>query len=675
MEKLLEEYDKMEPLIFPTIEERFASINQKGQSEISKIVSICRRSFYEMYAFTLAQKEKPTEDQSEIIKSSILEVKDILEVVNPINVQSFTSFISEAYANPPQLAQALAKSINSSYSMHLINLTIPSIFGFFTTKEQSAQASSFYTVLSSLLPYDLFCNSVSPFFVNSCLESFNDNFVGSFFFANYLKPFNARRFSDFIINTFKEKIRFIPQAQFSLIRFLSLQWSSTKLWKFLVRSLIIPTISIHYYSSPFAHARLVQFNIDELCEELRKSEKFPALDLTVSWPFEMPGDFIFTNGVSMFKVVFTKKDIESMLSFQESVKYHGASLSEILSDVNADNYEPFSITFYPKIPIPPQFPMRSLFFNEEVIEPPNDNQNAQLWNSISDAAEAIRKTPIEVIRKRIRTTNALLDEKLATMDTNRILEYGLTDELSKLTYSAEIFEQLLAHKMHERKLRDFLSLSSDFEQKTALIYSTKLNKNKKQKFWQRIEKTQGSSYVKFFAALQFISSTEQQFIKPVKAKLERMEETFQNIIFIKQKKIGASTINQNLQQRIMENNMLLSFVNKDSSFIDRAVVLFSYLKSVEYFCNIASMDDSREQFDSMIHFAIAVNNVQWILRTSLIIDGCLFTDPRFSSYIGNMYSEVWAKFKATLIQFMAGHESILMDFITMTDDSTFKVQE
>ena len=670
---LLKQYEQLYGLTIPNVEDKLQKVDEDGQQLIKQLVYSARKSYYEIYAQKLTKTQKPPFESKDIIASSMIPTKDILEVSGPINVQAFTSFVSEAYANPPALAKAISNNLNSKHIVHLVNITVPSLFGFFTTKEQSAQASSFYTVLSSLVPFEVFTAFCAPFFLATSMEIFAQNLVQSVFFTNYLKKFDASRFVDYTIREFKRNIRYLPSAQSSLLRFLSFQWNAKKLWTFLIQALIVPQFCIHSAYSPFAHAFLVNFQIEDLVQEFeRRTNSFPSLDLTVSWPYEVPGDFIFMDGTVTFQLLLTKADVESLLFCQDHIKYYGCSLQKFYDELKSSTLEPFALIFYPKMPTPPLFPTRPLLFHGKVIDRPPSDQNVKLWVSIKEAGESIRKTPVEVVLGKLKTCNSLLDQTINQIDTSEILRYGLLTELSELTTSCDILEQILSHKMYAAELYSFYKTSEDFEQKTALLYATHLKKNKKNHFWTKIDAIKGSPYIKFYTALTFITCTESQFLKPIKDLLPVMENIFGDIILTKQKNIDYIGMNPILQQRIMENNMLLSFVNSDCAFIDRAIVFFNYLQRVEDICNITSIDDSRESFDQILHFAIVINNAKWILKTALLLDGILFSDERFATHIGDMYMNVWEKFKSSFIQFLSCNVDLYMQFVNLVSGDTLK---
>lgn len=670
MQDFLKEYESLRPFIFPNISNRLQETDTKGSDFLRKIFFTNRQSFYQRFASNYIDYQRNNILFNDYLTSANETPVDSLTVINPIQAQGFSQFLQSIYSNSPVLVDAVCKNMNNHNFNHIINIVIPALYGFFSTKEQSAAALTFYTCMSANADFQTYCNIVAPFFCNANIDSFCEKLIDSVFFSNYLKKFNASRFCDLVINKLQKLIRFLPTSQFQLIRFLSLNWENSKVWKLIIQCLIIPAFQLNVPFNPFAQSPLVDFEYYDFIDELKKFESFPTLNLSVSWPLEIPGDFVFFNETFTFELTLTKFDLDTISSFHQYVPYHGARLPDIVRDIKTRPFQPFRVIVYPKIPIPPRVSARNLFFEQKSLEIPSDNHMAQLWVSIKDTAESERIDPINLIQQNIKTGNQILNEKLDKLDKEHLLSYGVQSELSDLYFEASNFEKLLTHTLELSRLRMYFKSCIGFQKKVSMRLAKRTAIKIKGKYWQTIDKMIGPGYSRLYTALVLLDQGEQEFLKPIKADLTNLEKKFNQVkedsmlTLAREVSLGSTTA----QSLISENNVLLSIVNDDSPFLSRATVLLHFLHIFSLFCQTYSIDDTRDSFDQMLHYAIAMNGTSWLLKTVILLDGVLFGDPKYESSIGKMYLESWQKFKASFLQYIAVDGQLLDGYIKLSGE-------
>ncbi|EAY15896.1 hypothetical protein TVAG_165240 [Trichomonas vaginalis G3] len=672
MDELLKKYDELKPYLFPNIALKLDEIDASGNQLTRHVLRKNRQSIYELFAHDFIDYQKNSSYFSDLLESSYQTPVDSLLIINPLHAQGLCQLLQTIYSNPKSLAKAISENLSSPYFHHIVNLAIPAIYGFFSTKEQGAQALSFYTCLSAQVNFSVYCHIIKPFFMNSNMDNFINQLVTAIFFSNYLKKFNPDRFCDLIVNKTQKFLRFLPTSQFQLLRFLSLQWDNVSIWRLIINCLIIPAFTLQYHFNPFAHSYLVKFDLQQVIKCLQTYDAFPTINLSVSWPLEIPGDFVFLNNTCTYEIILTKADIEAIQCFTNYMTYHGPKLPEILKEIKSPSFKPFSIVFFPKIPLPPSFPSRPLFFETKTYEPPNDNRMAQMWVSICEAATEIREDPINVIRNKIQTQNHMLNAKLAEMNMDDVLMYGVQTELSELSNNARNFERLLNHKLEMSRMNGFNALCGIFESKTSFLVAKKMVNKVKGKFWQIISNMSGTSHVRFHSAIIMLDQGENEFLKPIKSSLSVLHKKFAKVTEMKMVECSKEITlgSTSFQSQISENNVLLSIVNESSSFLSRATVLLYYLKTFNTFCECYSIDDTRESYDQMMHYAISMNNTSWLLKTVLLLDGTLFGDARYEKEIGKMYLDLWQKFKASFLQYLSYDEQLLVGYIKLSGEGT-----
>lgn len=310
---------------------------------------------------------------------------DAFPHITPTQVQFITNFISYVHNNPHLIVKALNLLFNSSNhkaedSQKILYLkqffficysALPSIFGFFSTKEHLTMAFNFYcsmiefsensisVVEHSLIPF--FCNSSTSIFIDAV---FNDFCLPLFYDRRFSKNSAVQpprkltilktEYMPVFLQVIKNKYELLPHVHQLLLKYLKIYgWTDKNLLLFFINHFLFSQVMRRVHSSQFVYfdSSLKLFN-----EEIIKDTSIDffgsliELILKPNSAFELKSGYI-PFDLSYIHVLTTTLDIKTLLTALISIDpTHKIPLTATQflssSSIQKSNYTPFFIKFF-----------------------------------------------------------------------------------------------------------------------------------------------------------------------------------------------------------------------------------------------------------------------------------------------------------------------------------------
>ena len=681
LQELQSIWDELYPIIPNGIDTRLNEVDEYGD-KVSMDVLVLNRQI--TYLLSVRNKQIHISSKfsvSDLVVSAASDPQEALRTFAPLEVQSLSALINYLLTKPSVLAEAVAKANHQSVDVwSLINITIPTVFSFFSSRECSTFAYNFYLCLSTLMPFNVYIGYVYPFFNTSAVAPFSEAVFHDFFWKNYLSQPPPLVFAQKLLAIARDRIFFLPEAHLGLLRGLSLRATQEQIWLLLITDILLPHLLSEENMTPFIHTSDMKANIEAVVKILIKHVQskggeleLPSLDLTGSM-LEVPDAFLPFGQSFYIDLIMTQLDIRNLVSLGFDLPHHWERLTEMANAQKRDPLCPFRVRVFPRLPKPPSFPQRPLIFrNFGEHKMPHCGVIAQLWSEVENIAEARRVTPFEILlRKPIRNGNRMLDLKMEATDIGELVRFGLEYGVAIMTETAKLFEKLMQHRMELFNLSKWQRMARDFvtriSYETAKSISDKFCKRRPEKLlnriWQTIERLEGPPQVKYWSVMMILDRVEPVVLRSHLKEIHALEQRFSALRDYKENHIdeGPDFASKAMKQCMWEASALLSFPNTHSCLFTRHMILATYLAEIEKLIVAAGWEDSRQDFEKIVHFSLSAIECTWTLRTVIFLQATLFTDERLLAFVSPRHADIWKKFTVAFIQFLSGDISLLTEY-------------
>lgn len=674
--ELFEIYSNLRPYVPCGIESKLIRVDIEGD-EVSKQVVFINRQIIYLYGFQNRYVvNKQLISDRELLTSATSFPYDALKFLEPLEVQSITVLIWQILAKPSDFAQRVYKSAGTPSFSFLIELTIPAVYGFFSTQETSACAYNFYSAISMIAPYDIFVWIVSPFFKSATVNHFSDAVFRDALSSNYLPKSAEIQLAQSIIDISAKRMNFLPESHNALLRFLSTIYKPSQIWMLILKVLVVPQFLLKIPLSPYFHANSPCVKFEKVLHILRDADKFseirfPQLSLNQSL-FEIPEAFLSYGQSLSYDLVLTLNDVYVLATIEPMLTQDSPKILNVVLKNKNQVMLPWKIKYYPKKPRPPFFSLRPLVFDcIEIPKPLDDNENAQIWQMLEEECANYHMNPFDVLSSPIAKTGVnLLDYKLNHMDRSKLKIYGLKVKDAELTRYAIIFEDLLIHQMQFHKLRTWLEIGEECVGMFGYMIAAReymqnyINMKPKvllNNFWKILNDQPKIKSERLWLSIQLLSKLEPAIINPHKKVIDDLNNKYSRIMLKYQSRIrkGIEFTSDALTQCMWESSGILTFVNASSPLRSRYIALITYLYEIQKLIYARKMQDSLQEIDAIIHFTFTTGHFDWVLETVILLDGVFFNDPRFNTNCDDELIDIWKQFTVAFIHLLQEDEELL----------------
>ena len=676
--ELLRVWQSLSPIMPDHIDSRLNEIDEYGDIVSRNVLFLYRQCTCLMSIHNkMVQNQK--DSLRELMDSVSVEPQEALRIFAPLEVQSISALINYLLTKPSVLAEAIVKVNHQTLDFwHLINITIPTVFSFFSSREVSGLAYNFYLSLSTIVPFNVYIGYVYPFFNTSALAPFSEVVFREFFWSNYLSVPAPLALAQKLIDIALNRIKFLPETHLGLLRVLSLTVTPEQIWTLLIADVLIPHLSFEQNVTPFLYTNeKLKSSLDGAVKILNKQVNGKGGELVLA-PLnlkgsmvEVPDSFLPFGQAFYVDLIMTPLDIRNLVALGFDLPHHWKRLTYMANNPNLDRCAPFRVRVFPRLPKVPSCPQRPLIFHDlGDYKMPQSGVNAQLWSEVEKAASDLRVTPFDLLQKKpIRTGNHMLDLKLEATNLAELTHFGLQSTVAILTETASLFEQLMEHQMALSNLLKWEQVARDCIMTVSYEVAKRLGdtfcKRRPEKLfstiWETIDELEGPLQVKYWSVMMILDRIEPVALRPHLKDIKGLEKRFLNMRENKENRIreGPTFESRAMSRCMWEAGGILSFANVSRNLLARCMILSIYLEEIQKLIVAAGWEDSREAIDNIIHFSLATSESTWVLRTVIFLQGTLYSDQRLVTFLTSQQAETWKKFTVAFIQFLSDDVDLL----------------
>ena len=573
-------------------------------------------------------------------------------LISPSITQQTNIFLSYLYNNIQLLANAVLKFCKNERYLHLINVSIPSLFSFFTDAEILEATYVFYLHILNLSTPDVstpillpFFNSMITFrFIENVMSKFLPEFVADKRSLSKMKHTIVAHFAKMLFLIIKEKLTLLPEKIVTLIYLMnSLKWSVEDITKLFFDKFFMTQAEIYINGSPYSII-LPQFK--NIVNSIRNNTEFMN-DLFSSFS-------LFASNVTIPSLYapFEEKLITILISYDDLVVIwnclmnYSQDLPYSVREFNVKNCDkqqtPFYINFSPKTVYLYEKPFRSLLFKRKETKHPFDENNPltleyeHLYQSYKNEIYKIGeiKTPFELAKKQ--------------NNTKEFIDYCLECSVCDLREQANEFELLLWYRMHIKIISEWLSISlskTKIIKRIAISVLPPLPKADLFGTYASVFETPSTSQIAF---IQTMHPIIQEAVNINKTYFKDIDSCWKKLLSKKKSVVDTEILSHisPAMQTIFWDSVQVLGTSDSVPFEKRFFVIFLAIKML----NRLPLHPSF--LSKIIAHAITFSHPDKLLHSFLLLNVLIVRDSEFMSTINENELRAWTNFETIILNYV-----------------------
>ena len=371
---------------------------------------------------------------------------DALSIVTPQQVQLISGLIDFVCKNPVPIIRGLEFLLQKQRFNDFLFLcysALPSVFGFFSTKEHLMSAFSFFCTLVGTSNHLLIKHALLPFYCNCCTFRFVENLIDSFclnffhddrFYETKVKADVMKEYTKPLVSSIIDSFPLLPQTHQFLIKFMKTRgWTNEQVLDFFINDFVINQLLKYMSSTPFK----VHYDFFlKYSQKIILNDFLPITQVCFNSNslYELPsGYYIFD--LYFVHILMTTNDVKSILDVLTEAGEAPQCVKQFTNFANltSTTYEPFWIHFYPKKPNPVD-----LYLN---------------WRPVVFSQIDLSLYPMEEYEKHLKLSQR--DNNIAENDPEKLKMFTKIQKIVDYNNKSQIFETYLVHQMAQLELKHY----------------------------------------------------------------------------------------------------------------------------------------------------------------------------------------------------------------------------
>ena len=572
--------------------------------------------------------------------------------ISPSITQQINIFLSYLYNNIQLLANAVVKFYKNERFFHLINVSIPSLFSFFTDAEVLEGTYVFYLHILNLTTPDIatpillpFFNSMITFrFIENVMSKFLPKFVADKRSLSKMKQAVTTHFAKKLYIMIKEKLTLLPEKIVTLIYLMnSLKWSVEDITKLFFDKFFMTQAELYINGSPYSII-LPQFK--NIVNSIRNNSEFMN-DLFSSFS-------LFASNVTIASLYapFEEKLITVLICYDDlnvlwnCLMNYSPDLPYSVREFNVRNCDkqqtPFYVNFFPKTVYLYEKPFRPLLFKRKETKHPFDENDPK-----SLGFERIYQSyKNEIIKSGEMTTAYELARKQSK--NKEFINYCLECSVCDLREQSNEFELLLWYRMHIKIISEWLSISlskTKILKKIAISVLPPLPKEDLFGTFISVFETPGTSQIAF---IQTMLPAINEAVNINKTYFKDIDSCWKKLL-AKKKSVVDTEVLDNISpamQTIFWDSVEVLGTSDSVPFEKRFFVIFLAIKMLN------RLPLPQNLLSSLIAQAITFSSPETLLRSFLLLNVLIVRDLQFMGTINENDLRAWTSFETIILNYV-----------------------
>lgn len=672
-EDLYKEYQKLEDYYIPCIEEILYKAKDEVDELTLEILDINRRSNLYFFIRDLNFFTLYTSKKNYILHYSCLSPKAPISILNePLLVQAVKEVIKDYHNDIPKLVKKVILYDKKKNVNILANLTLPGLFGNFSSLEYLDLAYDFYSLLLKESPYDKFKQFSLPFFNNASCYTFYEQVFNTTFLLKSELINTSEKFIQKLIDVTSEHIRLLPHKHLRILNKIMSLYNRVKMWSFICEILLLPNFKCLLRYSPCSINVIDSINQKEVSKILRDITNktdcefhFPKLPECII-NHEIPKMFVSNKSDFEVMLILSIYDIKILIDLKPEIGYLQSKLEQISSQFNDEDYTPmiFKSTirqcFYPTYYLYPIFLCTSnIFYNI------NDKYHKQFWNVLERDSPKFNLKPHNMLLTEIKSQDSRFNSAFIG-DHNlkartRFLKYVFKRSIYKISENNKDVEEMLKHKQCDKDNKKYKDTCISYLYYRAFesgykIYISKVTMSDiiGQNYWHEIESQSfGEKPIGFWFCLLYLNTSELYARKKCKREFESLELLYDKYIRRIEDKVYSTrkSLPEFISRHVSYIGKLLRLTNDQTQLFRRIIVLFYFVEQLTVFAECSNCELDSETLLKIFALCLAQSS-SWIYSTTILLDTFLFDQEKSKKYISETLSTNWKIYNTLFIKFL-----------------------
>ena len=592
--------------------------------------------------------------------------------ISPQLIQQSSHLLSFIHSKTADLIDAVIEFKDQELFYWLINSSIPSLFGYFSSPEHLQLAFSFYMRVLTSAPKNLGPIILKPFFDSPAIYRFIESVFQPFFeklFRDSRFETSKSKFNDLVSFYARDLSKLIMQSSCLLhsshsviLKFMKEQWNTSETVEFIINI----WLKSHAMQWLRADGHMSRINVvDEVFNYINKSKELISsiLDkLCYAEPqFELPD--MYTTFDQPYLMFYSSFMDLSLLAKVISLKCELSPAMTIFLSEHPLKYHMFWFKIFPKRPMPHSFSQRRMVFHEKAETIEENPDFDRLWRQVENSAEENEMEPYDFL-------NSSRMEKAVRSFGEGFMDYAFSLSINHLVEAADNFETFLNYKLSLSMIEKWLSITVINLEKHLRTYASyvvlpeilnNLKQGQEFSFEESAKLFYHYNYAKecmFFTYLEtkMIPSVVKKYQKAIDELVSVWTNYFSNLGIDSSTDIGlkssiANTMFYDAAERLLDINT--------ESLMTSLMAIFKILKLL----NDAAKYDNVT--NNLFEAAIRVNPKVPLPLVYILINEFAMKNKSFNSLLTDKERKLWVSFESVLLKLIIKDQRLVIIFFPL----------
>jgi hypothetical protein len=374
--------------------------------------------------------------------------------VSPQLLQQSSHLFQIIHHNPSDLFNGLISIKGTPLYHFVINSSIPSLYGYFSSQEHIQLAFSFYIHVVSTDDVDAGIEMLSPFFKTPCIFRLIENImtpfcervrsdarIGDKKYPNTVVETYANEFAKLLIAS----APLLTHSHSVILRIMLNKWGLNETSKFIIQVLFKSLGCIWLETNGLQNR--TPFFVSVITEILKSRSKTSLIvnKIVEAEPIlELP-DMYNAFSLQYILILSTCQDFAALIKVMQLK----CQLPPSILSIKPETTPPYSVYWFklfPKRRMPKHNKNRPLVFNIKPIKMVKSAEFDRIWMKIKSVANDIGEEPYDYLRSKKNISTELID-------------YALLKSVRMLEEEASKFEKLMEYMLHRNELVKWMEIT------------------------------------------------------------------------------------------------------------------------------------------------------------------------------------------------------------------------